>query len=125
MAYAPPNTRRTRSAGEPVSRGISGPSSAGKRGSSRPAVAAPNRSRGTFLAGVFVGLAVGAAAALLLAPRSGAETRQALRQRGRRVRNKAGDAWEDLRLELARTARALRRKRRDARSAAKSETRGA
>ena len=123
MAYAPPNTRRTRSAAEPVSRTIGGPSSAAKRGR-RPAVA-PNRGRGTFLAGVFVGLAVGAAAALLLAPRSGAETRQALRQRGRRVRNKAGDAWEDLRLELAKTARALRRKRRDARSAAESETRGA
>lgn len=124
MAYAPPDTRRTRPAGAPVSRAVGGSSSASKRGPGRPAIAPPSPSRGTFLAGVFVGLAVGAAAALLLAPGSGAETRQALRQRGRRVRDKASDAWEDLRLELAKTARALRRKRRDARTAGGSETRG-
>jgi len=59
-------------------------------------------------------LALGAAAALLLAPRSGAETRQALRNRGRKVGNKARDAWEDLRVELEATRRALRRRRRDA-----------
>jgi len=122
MAYAPPSTRRARSAAEPVSKSLGTPS-AGKRGTSRLAVESPHRRPGTFLACLFVGLAVGAAAALLLAPHSGAETRRALRQRGRRVRNKATDAWEDVRLELARTARALRRKRRDARSAAEAEPR--
>jgi hypothetical protein len=124
MAYAPPSTRRTRSAADSVSRAIGRPSSATKRGAGRPALEPPSRGRGTFVAGVLVGLAVGAAAALLLAPHSGAETRQALRQRSRRVRNKASDAWEDLRLELTKTARALRRKRRDARSAAEAEPRG-
>lgn len=114
MAQAP-STRHNRFAGESASDDdevISAP-------------AAPRRGRTTFLAGLGIGLAVGAAVALLLAPRSGAETRQALRLRGRRVRNKASDAWEDLRLELAKTARILRRKRRDARSAAGTDTRGA
>jgi gas vesicle protein len=71
----------------------------------------------TFLAGLGVGLAIGVAAALLLAPQSGADMRLALRNRGKRARNKATDAWEDLRLELMRTRRAIRRKRRDARVA--------
>jgi hypothetical protein len=124
MAHAPPKSRGTRSAGDSASRAIGGPSSAGKRGAARPALPSPGRGRGTFLAGVMVGLAVGVATALLLAPRSGAETRQALRRRGRRVRNKASNAWEDLRLELARTARALRRKRRHAQSTADAEDRG-
>src|SRR5258708_26141904 len=117
MACAAPSTGRTRSAGDSASRAIGGPSSAVKRGAARPALAPPNRGRAVFLAGVMVGLAVGAATALLLAPRSGAETRQALRRRGRRARTQASDAWEDLRLEPAKTARALPRKRRHAQSA--------
>jgi gas vesicle protein len=68
----------------------------------------------TFLAGLGIGVAIGAAAGLLLAPKSGADTRRALRNRGRKVRNRARDAWEDLRIELEATRRALRRKRRDA-----------
>ena len=59
-------------------------------------------------------MALGAAAALLLAPQSGAETRRALRSRGKKIGNRARDAWEDLALELKATRRALRRKRRDA-----------
>lgn len=57
---------------------------------------------------------MGAAAALLLAPQSGAATRQALRTRGKKIRNRARDAWEDLALELKATRRALRRRKRDA-----------
>jgi gas vesicle protein len=68
----------------------------------------------TFLAGLGVGLAVGVAAALLLAPQSGADTRRALRTRGRKIGSRARDAWEDLRIELEATRRALKRKRRDA-----------
>jgi gas vesicle protein len=68
----------------------------------------------TFLAGLGIGVAIGAAAALLLAPRKGSETRQALRNRGRKIGNRARDAWEDLRIELEATRRALKRKRRDA-----------
>lgn len=40
--------------------------------------------------------------------------RQALRNRGRKVGTKASDAWEDLRIELESTRRALKRKKRDA-----------
>jgi gas vesicle protein len=76
------------------------------------------RGRGSFLAGLGIGIAVGAAVALLLAPQSGADTRRALKRRGRRVRSRASDAWEDLRLEFARAKRALRRKRREARGGA-------
>ena len=79
----------------------------------------PRRTKdgGSFLAGLGIGLAVGAAVALLLAPQSGADTRRALRRRGHRVKSRAGDAWSDLRYELSRAKkRALRRKRREARS---------
>ena len=83
--------------------------------SPRKAVAAPaGRPSVTFAAGLGIGLAIGVAAALLLAPRSGAETRQALRGRGRKVRNRARDAWDDLRIELEATRRAISRKKRDA-----------
>src|SRR5258708_33577855 len=82
MAYAPPSTRRTRSAGDSASRAIGGPSSAVKRGAARPALAPPNRGRAVFLAGVMVGLAVRGATALFIAPRSRAETRQPPRPAG-------------------------------------------
>ena len=78
------------------------------------AAGAGRRPSVTFMAGLGIGLALGAAAALLLAPQSGAETRQSLRNRGRKMGNRARDAWEDLALELKATRRALRRKRRDA-----------
>jgi gas vesicle protein len=68
----------------------------------------------TFLAGLGIGIALGAAAGILLAPRAGAETRRALRSRSRKVGNRARDAWEDLRIELEATRRALKRRRRDA-----------
>jgi hypothetical protein len=85
-------------------------------GRPRPQVqaAAGRRPSATFLAGLGIGLAIGAAAALMLAPQSGAETRRALRSRGKKIGNRARDAWEDLALELKATRRALRRKRRDA-----------
>ena len=108
MAYAP-------SAGpsRPGSRAAAGNGRPGPKRQTPPAVT-EKRPTVTFLAGLGVGLAIGAAAALLLAPRSGADTRRALRSRGRKVGNRARDAWEDLRIELEATRRALRRKRRDA-----------
>ena len=112
MAYAPgPGGTKTASrvpSGRPQTNGRPA-----ARGSASPA-AAPGRPSVTFLAGLGIGLAVGAAAALLLAPRSGADTRRALRNRGRKIGSRAADAWEDLRLELEATRRALKRKRRDA-----------
>ena len=124
MAYAPA-AGSTRTPTRPASRPV--PSRANGRQSRRPVPAAPAAARRpttSFLAGLGLGLAIGAAAALLLAPGSGAETRKALRNRGRKVGNRARDAWEDLRIELEATRRALKRKRRDAKMEVEQETVG-
>jgi gas vesicle protein len=62
-----------------------------------------------FAAGMAVGIAVGAAGALLFAPQSGADTRRAIARRGRRLGLRGRDAWEDLGDELRRFARRRRR----------------
>ena len=108
MAYAPSAPRTPSRSARPHTNG---------RPAARGSVALPvtaKRPSVTFLAGLGIGVAIGAAAGLLLAPQSGADTRRALRNRGRKVKNRARDAWEDLRIELEATRRALRRKRRDA-----------
>ena len=51
---------------------------------------------GSFLWGAIIG----AGAALLLAPRSGEETREVLREKGRRLRDKAEDTRDDLQARL-------------------------
>jgi len=63
---------------------------------------------------VAVGLLVGVAAALLLAPQSGAETRQDLSRRLRRAGRRSRDAWDDLRDELRSARLELKRVRRRA-----------
>jgi gas vesicle protein len=69
-----------------------------------------------FAAGIALGLAIGAGAALLLAPQSGTDTRRAIVRRSRRLSRRGRDAWGDLREELSRAARrgrqAFRRRRR-------------
>jgi hypothetical protein len=69
-----------------------------------------------FAAGVAFGLAIGAGAALLLAPQAGTDTRRAIARKGRRLSRRGRDAWDDLREELSRAARrgrqAFRRRRR-------------
>ena len=62
-----------------------------------------------FAAGMALGIAVGAAGALLLAPQSGADTRRAIARRGRRLGLRGRDAWEDLGDEFRRFARRRRR----------------
>ena len=62
-----------------------------------------------FAAGVAVGAIVGAGVALLLAPRSGAETRFAIGREARRLRRRGRDAWDDFRDELRRARRRARR----------------
>lgn len=62
-----------------------------------------------FASGVAVGLTVGAGVALLMAPQSGRETRRDLVKRGRRLRRRSADAWDDLRHELRQAARRGRR----------------
>ena len=63
-----------------------------------------------FAAGALLGAALGAGAALLLAPQSGAETRHNLARRGRHFRDRTATAWDDLRHELRYAARTGRRK---------------
>ena len=63
-----------------------------------------------FTAGAVLGAAIGAGAALLFAPQSGARTRHNLARRGRHLRTRTADAWEDLRHELRYAARRGRRK---------------
>jgi gas vesicle protein len=53
------------------------------------------KSSGGF-GGFLLGLLVGAGAALLLAPQSGEETREALRERGRKLRDDAQERAEEL-----------------------------
>jgi hypothetical protein len=119
MAYVSPTARKAQTRVMPPGRprgtapGLDRPM---RPDAKRPPVA-QSKGPGSFLAGLGIGVAIGAAVALLLAPQSGADTRRALRRRGRRVRSKASDAWEDLRIELARAKRALRRRRREAREA--------
>ena len=70
-----------------------------------------------FGAGLALGVLVGAGAALLTAPRTGAETRAALAAGARRTRRTAQrrsrDAWDDLRDEIRSATRALRRRQVD------------
>ena len=65
---------------------------------------------GIFVAGALLGVAIGASAALLLAPQSGQETRHDIARRGRHLRSHAATAWDDLRTELRYAARTGRRK---------------
>jgi hypothetical protein len=62
-----------------------------------------------FAAGVFLGMAMGAGVALLLAPQTGADTRRYLARRALRMGRRSRDAWDDLRVELLMAAK--RRKR--------------
>ena len=52
---------------------------------------------GSFLAGFIIGGLVGAAAALILAPQSGEQTRSQIRERGIELRDRAGEMAEDAR----------------------------
>jgi gas vesicle protein len=116
MSYAGPSRNR----GSTLSTSI--PSTGGASPSGRSPLAAPIPRHETdwqqvalFGTGLALGIAVGAGAALLAAPQSGAETRAALMARAARVRRttsrRGRDAWEDLRLELNGVKRALRRRK--------------
>jgi hypothetical protein len=72
--------------------------------------ATPDRASAVLVltAGLLVGIAVGAGAALLYAPADGSDTRRALARKRRRLSRRGHDAWDELRDELR---RALRRRR--------------
>src|SRR5690606_1347141 len=63
---------------------------------------------GIFGAGLAAGLAVGAALALLLAPRSGEETRELLGERSRWVTDNSSDRFGNVRENLERATRRSR-----------------
>lgn len=80
--------------------------------------AAPTASRdggsGSIALAVLAGAAIGAAVALMMAPRSGRDMRRVIRKRADGLRETAGnvidDTAEDLRRELRRRGRQIRRK---------------
>jgi hypothetical protein len=115
MSYAGPATS---------SRGSSRPSTP----AGRPAAGRPNSRHAPepqgetdwervaiFGVGLALGVAVGAGAALLTAPQTGAETRAALLARAGRLRRttrrRGRDAWDELRDEIRGVKRSLRRRR--------------
>ena len=63
-----------------------------------------------FATGALLGATVGAGAALLFAPQSGARTRHDLARQSRHLRARTADAWDDLRHELRYAARRGRQK---------------
>ena len=54
---------------------------------------------GAYLAGFIIGGLVGAAAALLLAPQSGEETRTQIREKSIEIRDKASASMDDLKVK--------------------------
>ena len=108
MSYAGPTTERSSA---PQLQGRARP--AGGIAPRLPIRQPPDRGvrAAFFAAGVAIGLALGAGAALLFAPQAGEDTRHALARRGRRLTRRGRDAWEDLRDELRHAARRRRRER--------------
>jgi hypothetical protein len=60
---------------------------------------------GVFSAGLAIGAALGAAAAMLFTPRTGEDTRELLGSQARQLGGRAADGWDDLRDELRWLAR--------------------
>lgn len=59
----------------------------------------------TFLAGLAIGALVGAGVALLFAPKSGQETRQAVARRAKHLARDARDRYDDVKDKLRRARR--------------------
>ena len=112
-----PSRRRRAHAGE---RTLERELTISSRGVGRPSPAAATRSSedgdldwqhiAIFAAGALLGAMVAGGAALLFAPESGERTRHNLARRGRHLRGRAADAWDDLRHELSYATRRGRRK---------------
>ena len=96
---------------------------AGKVGEPRKLRAVPNsrpdndsRHLGKLITGVALGLVVGATVALMFAPGPGVRTRRKLRRAVKQAGWRSRDAWDDLRIELRRATRHLKRARQRAAS---------
>src|SRR5215217_736828 len=112
MSYAGPIPRDNRA---PSLESASAPESPNRSAlrplTSKPQLGASGRreTAAIFAAGIAVGVAIGASAALLFAPQSGLDTRQAIVRKGRRFGRHSRDTWDDLRDELRRVAHRGRR----------------
>ena len=125
MSYAGPASRTNR-APAPAPNASASRSAASARQTATPVLAPRNASvsndrRGPALfgAGVALGVDVGACMALLFAPQAGADPRRAIARRSQRLGRRGHDAWDDLRIELARAVKrrlASRRRQRDDRA---------
>jgi len=109
MSYAGPATRSKRAPDPTPTSAGPARSTAGLSRSSARELPLDRSSAAVFAAGVALGVVVGAGVALLMAPKSGYETRRALVRRGRRVSRRGIDAWDDLRDELRQAVRNKRR----------------
>lgn len=111
MSYAGPISRATRVSDAESSRSETPHTIAVRSRASAPPrrLTAEPASGVIFAAGMALGIAVGAAGALLFAPQSGVDTRRAIARRGRRLGVRGRDAWDDLGQELRRFARRRRR----------------
>ena len=111
MSFAGPILRRARSRGNGSM--LTEPSDGGPLASSarNPAVAA-DRPNGALIlvAGIAIGALLGAAAALLMAPQSGEDTRRSLSRRSRRLARRGRDMLGDLGDEFRRQRSAARRR---------------
>jgi hypothetical protein len=118
MSYAGPASRsRSAAATSPGAAARTGRPAAARGTAPRPVEEDSGwRQLAVFGAGLALGIAVGAGAALLTAPRTGSETRAALAARAARARRttsrRGHDAWDDLRLEIRSARRALLHRKR-------------
>ena len=121
MSYAGPTRTRGSARSAPASDAFAAPASRPSPNPRSGLLPAPARAEtdwqqvALFGVGVALGIAVGAGAALLAAPRSGAETRAVLRAKVGRARRSTArrgrDAWDDLRDEIRGVKRALQRRK--------------
>ncbi|MEK7668667.1 MAG: YtxH domain-containing protein [Gemmatimonadota bacterium] len=71
--------------------------------------AVEHHSTRTFLAGLAIGALIGAGAALLFAPQSGADTRRAVSRRAKHLAREARDHYDEITEKLRRARRAKER----------------
>jgi hypothetical protein len=110
MSYAGPAARSKRaSTVEPIRAETGSRSGVGRRVAPPPRFVSSRKSPAIFAAGLAIGIAVGAGAALLFAPQSGADTRRSIARRGLRIGQRGRNAWDDLAHELKSVARRRRK----------------
>jgi gas vesicle protein len=110
MSYAGPAARTKRASSiEPIRVESGSRSGVGRRGAYAPRGMSSKKSTAYLVAGIAIGVAVGAGVAILFAPHSGADTRRLIARRGRRLGQRGRDAWDDLADELKSAAKRRRK----------------